>query len=49
MLRRNRGEMSKMLLDERADAWMHLARMLVEATDCGTDALLEEATMETPD
>ena len=49
MLRRNVGEISKMLLDSWSDARMHWARMLVEATDSGTDALLEEATMKTPD
>ena len=49
MLRRNIGEISKMLLDNWSDARMHWARMLVEATDTGTDALLNEATTKDPD
>ena len=38
-----------MLLDNWSDARMHWARMLVEATDTGTDALLNEANTKDPD
>ena len=46
---RNVGEISKMLLDNWSDARMHWARMLVEATETGTDALWNEATTKNPD
>ena len=38
-----------MLLDNWSDARMHWARMLVEATETGTDALWNEATTKNPD